>query len=111
MTTNPRPCVAGDIGDTRNVTLGGVQTLVGATAVAHVRYLADPTVIADLAATITSTTDRTVTVNLGTSGGWLPSRPASGDWDIEVEVTFGDGSVLTFPDGDPDTLTVRDDLD
>ena len=106
---NPDPCKTGDIGDVRTVTLGGVESLTAATAVAHIAHPDGDT--ATLDATITDTAARTVDVALGTAvDDWLPAGPALGFWSIEVEVTFGDGSVLTFPNDHDDILEVVDTL-
>ena len=101
--------VAGDIGDTRNVSLLGVVNLTAAASVvSHVKY-------AGTTDTLTAAIDGdgsagTITVDLGTLvGHWLPAGPAVGNWQIEHQVTFNDGSILTWPNDDdsPDYLPVR----
>ena len=110
-TTNPRPAVAGDLGDTRTCTLGGIADLTAAvSARGIVRYTADLTVTDELTATIPDPDTTVVVVELGDSGEWLQTA-APGLWELEIEVTFSSGAVITFPDGDPDRLVVRSDLD
>jgi hypothetical protein len=93
-------CVAGDINDYRIVTVGGVEDLTTISSIeAHVW---NSTTDATLAATVIDPVARTVRVEHGDTGGWLPSLPRPGKWWIEVEGTWGDGTVLTFPTpGDP----------
>jgi len=110
-TNNPRPAVAGDLGDTRTVTLGGIADLTAAvSARGIVSYSADQTVTAELDATIPDPDATDITVELGGAGEWLQTA-APGVWLLEVEVTFADGSVLSWPQGSADTLVVRADLD
>jgi len=110
-TSNPRPAVAGDIGDTRSVTLAGIADLTAAvSARGIVTYSSDLTVTAELTATIDDPAGTDVTVELGGAGGWLASA-APGVWLLEAEITFADGSVLSWPQAGADTLIVRADLD
>jgi hypothetical protein len=100
--------VQGDIGDTVVVTLGGVADLTAVdTIVAHIKR---GDTIEELDATVTSAVNRTVTVELGAADGWLATA-APGRWRIEYQATFLDGSVLTWPDDQPDTIIVRADQD
>ena len=104
MTTTIQPAVAGDVGDTRLCRLDGVADLVSATAVeAHVWN--DSAQVVTLAASVTDTAARTVTVELGGSGGWLEAA-SPGIYNFEIEVTFGN-NVLTWPNANPATLRVR----
>ena len=105
------PAVAGDIGDTRTGTIGGVLTLVGATAAVVARLVASPKTAVTIPITIDDTALRTFTWPLGTViTDWLPAEPAAGEWFVQVRVTFGDGSVLTFPPL-PDSITISSALD
>lgn len=100
--------VKGDVNDTITVILSGVENLAGATAVeAHVWHNdIDPET---LPAAITNPTTRTVVVQLGGVTGWL-SDAAEHVWLVDVQVTFGDGTILTWPSGRPDTIAVRADM-
>ncbi len=103
--TRLQGAVASDRGDTRVLTLDGISSLSDVTAVeAHVWGSATAPII--LAATVLSAVDRTVTVQLGAAGGWL-STAAPGTYSFEVQCTFTGGIILTWPNGDPDTITVR----
>lgn len=95
MTTTLEYAVTGDIKDFRTLTLGGVTDLAAASAVeAHVwRHNTHAT----LAASIVDATARTVRIELGDTSGWLPTIATAGDWNLEIQVTFADGTVLTWP--------------
>lgn len=103
--------VQGDVKDTIIAVLSGVEDLATATgAEAHAwrKGVASTTLVA----TITNPTTRTVSVALGGVAGWLSSAgpPAGGDaldWDFEIQVTWADGTVLTWPAETPDTIIVR----
>jgi hypothetical protein len=100
--------VQGDVNDTITVVLSGVENLLTATAVeAHV-WRAD-VAPETLPAAITDPVTRTVLVQLGGASGWL-SDAAANVWYVDVQVTFADGSVFTWPSGGPDTIAVRDDM-
>lgn len=104
--------VQGDVNRSRIYKLSGIQDLTGLSSVeAHVW---NNTTRATLAASVVDATERTVRVNFGIAGGWLPSLPAVGTWSIEIQGTFGDGSIYTWPEGSnptmkgsADTITVR----
>lgn len=103
MTTWMR--VQGDLKDTLTVTLDGVADLNAVTAViAHVWRSGVPVV--NLTAAVTNAATRLVTVQLGSAGGWLASATPT-TWRFEVQATFADGSVLTWPAGTPDMIVVR----
>ena len=104
MATNIEPAVTGDEGDTRLLRLDGIADLDAATAVeAHVWN--DATASVTLAGSVTDATARTVTIELGDSGGWLPT--AGPDiYDFEVQVTFG-SDIWTWPNNRPATIRVR----
>ena len=94
--------VQGDVNDTVTVTLDGVATLNAVTAVAaHVWRPSVPPVT--LTAAVTNAATRLVTVQLGT---WLATAVPD-NWYLEVQATFADGSVLTWPAGTPDKILVR----
>lgn len=99
--------VAGDVGDTITVTLGGIANLDTVSAVeAHVwKQGSTP---ATLTATVLDATACTIEVALGDDEGWL-AETTSGRWNIEYELTFGDGSKLTWPQLSPDLVVVRSD--
>lgn len=90
------PAHQGDRGDTRVVTLGGIATLTSASSV-RALITRDDTIVV-LAAAVTDAAACEVTIQLGSADDdWLPSRPEVGAWRVQVEVTFADGSVLTWP--------------
>lgn len=96
--------VRGDVNDTVVVQLNGADNLNGVIdAKAYVRYgnRSD-----ELAATVLDSTARTVTVDLSP---WLETA-AAGQWDIEYQLTFGDGRVRTWPESRTDKIIVRDEL-
>jgi len=101
-----KPAVTGDIGDSRVLTLNGVNTLASATAVvAHV--WTDTRASVDLDGSVTDAANSEVTIELGGVGGWLPTATPDLYW-FEVEVTFGSTATLTWPQDTPDTLLVRE---
>ena len=93
--------VAGDVGDTLTVALGGVDNLDDASSVeAHVWSGSTATT---LTAAVDDSAARTITVQLSP---WLESAtPAR--WSIEFEVAFSGGAVLTWPADRPDIIIVR----
>lgn len=100
--------VQGDVNDTLITQLTGVATFAGATVVAHV-WQGSGTATNLTASVVNGTTSSgavcgVCTVNLSP---WLATATPSLGWQLEYQVTFGDGSVLTWPDGAPDTLEVR----
>ena len=103
--------VQGDINDTLVIQLDGVADFQLATATANVWLPGfEP---APLTCTLANGVDGSTpvglcTVHLGGPGEWLTTAEP-GDYLIEVEVTFDDGSVLTWPEGPPDHLRVRAD--
>lgn len=99
-----RPAVSGDVGDTRLVVLDGIDDLTTVSSIeAHVWRNAVAPVT--LTTTVTDAVARSVTVQLGGAGGWLPTA-APGTYHIEIEVTIG-STVLTWPNGAPDQIEVR----
>lgn len=89
------PCIQGDIDDTRVVRVDGIDSIPAGTTVRALVHR-DPTT-AVLVATVIDGTERTVRIDLGAAGGWLPSRPAVGVWKVQLEFTFPSGGVLTWP--------------
>jgi len=101
------PCHAGDIGDTRTVRLDGVEDLENVEAIeAHV---ARSGVTATLSCSVADASERTVIIALGTAeSDWLPSGPATGQWLVQIEVTFDNGDKLTWPSaGDRGAFTLE----
>lgn len=97
--------VAGDVGDTITVTLGGITNLDAVqTLEAHVWVDGSDAVV--LAAAVADSTASTITVDLGDATGWLATA-GYGRWNAEYELTFLDGSKLTWPQMRPDTIVVR----
>lgn len=95
--------VRGDVGDTIVPILDGVTDLTGVTAVvAHVWTGTEPKV--DLTAAVLSSTDRTITVQLGT---WLQNTARAATYKVEYEVSFGASITRTWPEGPPDEIRVR----
>jgi hypothetical protein len=105
MTTITR--VQGDVNDTATITLAGVADLTtAASAEAHVKLEG---VTATLTCTIPDPNGLDVDIALGAGAGWLATA-APGPWKLEVQVTFNDGRVLTWPATGTDTIQVRADL-
>lgn len=103
--TRLRPAVAGDIDDVRRVRLDGVENLGAAVSVvAHVWRRGGASV--ELDAAVVDASARIVAVELGDADGWL-ALATPDEYQLEVQVTFGDGSVLTWPDDRPMSLIVR----
>lgn len=99
--------VQGDVNDSIIVVLDGVADLASATSVeAHVWR--DDTAPTTLAASVVDPAARTVKIQLGGVSGWLATAEPE-IWFIEEQVTFSDGTVLTWPAGQPDVLVVRAD--
>ncbi len=96
--------VQGDVNDELTFVMGGVNDLTGAASIeAHVwrsGFLA-----ATLAAAVSDPVERLVVVQLSP---WLATA-TPGEWYFEIEMTFGDGTVLTWPSCDPPILRVRAD--
>lgn len=98
----------GDIGDTITITLDGVDDLNNVASVEC--HVTKGTTTATLAAAVANPVARTVLVQLGTVAqlltGWLAGAQP-GTWSLETEVTFADGTVLTWPDLNTDYIAVR----
>lgn len=102
MTTWRR--VQGDVDRTLTVTLGQIADLSAVSTIeAHVWR---GSTYETLTAVVLDADDCTVTVDLGDDDGWL-SDAAPGTWALEVEATFADGSVATWPEEKPDKIIVR----
>jgi hypothetical protein len=102
MTTWNR--TAGDVKDTIVVTLGGVASLTGVSSVVAKVSRAGGT-STSLTATVTDEATSQVTIQLGDTGGWLPLA-APNVYDLEVQVTYISGAVLTWPAGRKDRIVV-----
>lgn len=100
------PCKSGDVLDTRTIALTNVTATGTPTADCYVQHVEGGTV-ETLATTRTSLTPLTFEVALGT---WLSDGPTVGHWNVELEVTFDDGSKLTYPNSGFDTIEVIADL-
>lgn len=97
--------VQGDVNDVVIVTCSGVANLNAVTAAeAHVWQRGKTA--STLAASVTNAATLQVTVQLGGATGWLATAKA-GEWFLETQLTYADGSVLTWPEGAPDVIEVR----
>lgn len=96
--------VQGDIDDTIVVTLNGIDNLAGVDTVEG--HVWRGTTTETLDAAVADSAARTVTVQLGDADGWLATATA-GYWRFEVQATFGDGTVLTWPADAADRIYVR----
>lgn len=101
--------VAGDIGDVREVVLSGgapdlADRLDGATIAA--KLLDDGTLVATLTGAVVNAAKRIVSISLGAAGGWLATA-TPGEYQVDIEVTFSDGNVWTFPSDGSLRLQVR----
>ena len=96
--------VQGDINDTIVVILSGVQDLTTVTNVVGV--LVNRISRVTVPATVTSAVARTVTIALGGGSGWLATA-TDGAWQLETQVTWGDGTKLTWPAQGTDVVNVR----
>lgn len=102
----------GDVGDSILVNLCGIADITGATPLGLVRLNG---VLVQLAggsvyrAVATESLKCAVEVPLGEIGGWLP-QAAVGEWQYETQLTFADGSIVTWPGRGYDTIIVSEDL-
>jgi hypothetical protein len=95
VTVTLAPCIQGDKGETRVLTMGGVSNLDAATSARCL--LAKGSTVAELDCTIDDA-ESTATIDLGSAvDDWLPDGPEVGTWEGQIEVTFADGSILTWP--------------
>lgn len=99
------PVRSGDIGEERSTNLSGVANLDDVTGVdVHLRK---GTTVVTIAATVTDSATGEITFPLGTvATDWLPAGPEVGLWEIEYEVSFSDGRVLSWPGDDYDEIRV-----
>lgn len=117
MGTRLKAAKAGDVGEIRRVQLRGRITdesagvdLIDAVSVRTIVKRGRTAVV--LSTTIFDDSQGIIDVSLGDNpSGWLPSQPAVGKWDVEYEVTFISGTVLTWPNGGYDEIEVFRDLD
>lgn len=97
--------VQGDIDDTIDPIIDGIQDLTAVTAVeAHVwRRGVDPEV---LTAAVADASARSLLVQLGDANGWL-SDAAPGVWNVEYELVLGVGTpAITWPASIKDFIVV-----
>lgn len=99
MTTTLSAVTTGDVDVVKVLQLGGVADLSSVDSVeAHVWR--PGSAVTTLTATVSDAANRYVSVHLGGAGGWLPSLSINGrrvrTYYLDVEVTFTDGSVLTW---------------
>lgn len=101
--------VQGDVNDMRIIRLSGVQDLSAVTVVTanvFTKRQGSVTEIATLTGSLVDPVARTISINLGGVGGWLPTANP-GRYRIEYPVTFADGTTLTWPNEEADWITVR----
>ncbi len=105
---------AGDVNDVREIVLQGGGPDVtsrlaepGTTVAAMVRPWGSTGAWTTLTATVLNAARRVIAVSLGGTGGWL-STATAGTYEMKYVVTFADGTVLTWPTGDPDRIDVVD---
>lgn len=104
-----KAAVQGDVGDERTITLAGIDNLDSVSAVvAHVYTgnKTETTHVATLDAAVASSSDCTITVQLGDATGWLATADP-GNYRIEYQLTFANGDILTWPAVDGDRIRVR----
>lgn len=94
--------VRGDVKDTIVAQLGGIADLSTATDVIGI-ITQDGETFSQLDGSVSDAASSQVTISLA---AWLPTA-AEGDWWIEYEVTFGDGSSKTWPERGQDRIHVR----
>lgn len=101
-------------------TQGRVQSPADLNGVASVvTYLRKGRTLIVIPTTVVDADEGVIELNFGTDTeyDWLPSRPATGEWLVEYEVTWADvnGTKLSWPNGGSgdayDVLPVYDDLD
>lgn len=87
---------SGDVGDTRQLVLGGVADLDDVTALTT--HLSRGANTATLTTTVLDSATRTVEVELGGApADWLPAGPVCGLWTGKVHLEFSDGAELSWP--------------
>ena len=85
---------------------GGVVDLSGASAKFHMKAFGASSLKVDSVATITDADDGEVQYD------WLPSdTDTAGTYYGEIEITYGDASVETFPNNGYFTIIIKEDLD
>ncbi len=105
-TTGLPPAVAGNVGDYRVIRLSGVDSLSAATAFSADVWL-EGLPKTTLSVVLVSAVKRTVRVELGGVGGWLATA-IPGDYLLEIDVSFGPVTKLTWPARAPMVLGVRE---
>lgn len=103
----------GDVNDSIIVELCGIANITGATPLGLARLngvtvqLAGGVVVQAVA--VGDDVKCSVRVPLGGAAGWL-SAAAIGEWKYETQVTFMDGSIVTWPGQGYDVINVSEDL-
>lgn len=105
MTTLPH-AVAGDVNDFRTVILNGVEDLDTVTAIETHIWRPDTAAVV-LTTAVTDSDARIIRFELGGALGWLATVATPNAWFVEYQLTFADGTILTWPQKTPDVLLVR----
>lgn len=101
-----KAAISGDVGDIRLIKVSG--NFDNLDDVASVRALAQKgSATVELGASVASSAARTIQVELGSPpGGWLSGGPTLGKWTMQLEITFDNGQVLTWPNQDTMNINV-----
>lgn len=97
--------VTGDIQDFRTAVLSGIEDLTNVSAI-ETHIWQHGTTPVTLTTAVLVAADRTIRFQLGDDEGWLATEATPGNWLVEYQLTFLDGTVLTWPQT-PDVLPVR----
>lgn len=103
--TTLQPAVTGDINDTRTIQLAGIDNLNAVQTIVGHAWRGSSTPV-QLDCQVDDAADCTVTLSLGGSDGWLTTA-TPGQWSVEIQASFTDGTVLTWPADKPMTIKVR----
>lgn len=115
--TKLKSAKAGDVGEVRRLQLRGRISdesagvdLIDAVSVRAIAKRNGVSVV--LPVTVFDSATGVVDVALGAlPADWLPKGPSIGKWQFEVEVTYTNGSILTWPNEGYDEIEVYRDLD
>lgn len=97
--------VQGDVKDTIIPVLSGIEDLGTVDTVESYAWRLG-TARSTLETTVLDADARTLLVQLGGVSGWL-STAEDGIWNVEYQLTFIDGTILTWPSATPDQIIVR----